>query len=84
LSTEPEKSIEFEVHIIPPKNQWFDPIGVRFFQNTTDRTIKIGFSHNIRAIEVIAFIDPSDEDLKKDTIQALKGEIVEEEDYGGE
>jgi hypothetical protein len=82
VSTEQENNkfpTPFETQLIGPNTRWFDIIGIRFFINTTDHPIKLGFSHNIRAVEMIAIGEPSDEDLKGDKVAALKGEIIEED-----
>lgn len=83
LSTEQEEkkgSTQFETHIIGPSNEWFDPVGIRFFINATQQPLKLGFSHNIRSVEMIAIFEPTKEDLKSEEIKALEGEIIEEEE----
>lgn len=83
MSTEQEEKkapTPFETQIIAPTAEWFDPIGIRFFINTTPRPLKLGFSHNIRSVEMIAIFELTEEDLKSEEIKALEGEIVEEEE----
>lgn len=70
-----------EPKILAPSVPWFDPVGIRFFINTTKRPVKIGFSHNIRAVEMIAILDMTNEDLKTEKDKSLKGEIIEEDVY---
>lgn len=74
-----ESSLPFETQLIGPKEQWLDPIMIRLFVNTTDKPIKLGFSHNIRAVEMIAIIEPTEDDLKGYKSKALIGETIEEE-----
>jgi hypothetical protein len=45
----------------------------------TERPLKIGFTHNIRKVEMIGIFDPTEEDLKTEKVKALKGEVIEED-----
>jgi hypothetical protein len=71
----------FERQVIGPHEQWFDPIGIRFIVNLTDRPLKVQFSHNIRAVEMIAVSEAEKGNSQSEEIQLLEGEIIEEEDY---
>jgi hypothetical protein len=82
LSTEqenPENPALYEAQVIASHTQWFDPIEIRFIANMTERPLKIGFTHNIRKVEMIGIFDPTEEDLKTETVKALKGEVIEED-----
>lgn len=69
----------FERQVIGSHEQWFDPIGIRFIINVTDRPLKVQFSHNIRAVEMIAISEVGEGDSKSEELQVLEGEIIEEE-----
>jgi hypothetical protein len=74
LSREQEReknSLAYEAQLLGPHNQWFDPIGIRFISNMTERPLKIGFTHNI--------FEVTEEDLKTEKVKALKGKIIEED-----
>lgn len=69
----------YEWHKIEPMNQWFDPIKMRWFVNPTDRPIHVGFGHDRRALEIIAFTyGPKESANGGEDIQAQEGEIIEE------
>lgn len=70
----------FERQVIGPHEQWFDPIGIRFILNLTDRPFKVQFSHNIRAVEMIAISEADKDNPQSEEIHALEGEIIEEEE----
>ena len=67
---------EFEWHPVKPKETWFDVLEHRYFINTTDLPLKIGFGHNTRRIEIIAIAAVSPEEQE---LNALEGELVAEE-----
>jgi hypothetical protein len=82
LSTEEESkknSVAYESQLIGPHKQWFDPIEIRFITNMTERPLKIGFTHNIRKVEMIGIFDLTEEDIKSEKVNALKGKIIEED-----
>lgn len=81
MNTKQEKSgnLDFDSIIIPPNGSWFDPIGIRFFANTTKDSLKLEFGHNIRTVEVIAIAEAAEEKKKSAAIEALEGEIIEED-----
>lgn len=82
MSTEQERkknSLAYEAQLLGPHNQWFDPIGIRFISNMTERPLKIGFAHNTRMVEMIGIFEATEEDLKLEKVKALEGEIIEEE-----
>lgn len=79
MSDNQKDATPFESQIIDARTQWFDPIGIRFILNLTDRPLEIRFSHNIRAVEMIAITDPEIGDQKSEEFTALEGEIIEED-----
>ena len=66
----------FEWYSVEPKKTWFDALERRYFTNTTDLPLKIGFGHNTRRIEIIAIASVSPEEQE---LEALEGEVVTEE-----
>jgi hypothetical protein len=74
-----ESGMPFEIKDLKPNEEWFDPVGIRFFVNATKTNIKLGFSHNIRTVEIIAILNTDKEDAKNPKIKVLEGEIIEEE-----
>jgi hypothetical protein len=68
----------FEIKILEAHEEWFDPVGIRFFINTTDKNVTLGFSHNIRTVEMIAILDAAKEKNKRPRLETLEGEEIEE------
>lgn len=76
MSEEANPLSAFEWYDIPPGKQFFDQLERRYFANTTKRTLKVGFGHDTRRVEIIAIADGKGKDPK---IAALEGIEVEEE-----
>ena len=74
-----EKNIAdgYEWNEIPSGEQLWDELEKRIFINFTKKPIKIGFGHNLRRIEMIAI---GEAESVNNEVQALVGEIVEEEE----
>ena len=67
---------DFEWYSVKPQKNWFDALERRYFINTTDLPLKIGFGHNTRRIEIIAIASVSPEEQE---LEALEGEVIMEE-----
>lgn len=67
-----------EVTDITPGETWFDPIGIRYFINTTQMPVRIGFGHNVRAVEIVVILDPKIEVTKRIDPKGFEGEVIEE------
>jgi hypothetical protein len=78
---EESKSIldTFEWHPIEPKSQYYDEVCHRFFINTTEKALMVGFGHNTRRLELIAIADRADMVKKEDPdVTVLEGQEIEE------
>jgi hypothetical protein len=74
-----ENITPFEIKDLKPNEEWFDPVGIRFFVNGTKTNIKLGFGHNIRTVEIIAILNTDKEVVNDPKITVLEGKIIEEE-----
>lgn len=53
----------FEWHLIPAQKEFYDELEHRYFLNASLHPIKIGFGHNTRRVEIIAYGDATKEDV---------------------
>jgi len=69
-----------EWHQIDSKSEFYDEVERRFFINTTNSAIMIGFGHNTRRLETIVIGESAETTKSEDpALNALEGEVIEEE-----
>lgn len=70
------KSLEW--HLLASGKSFYDELERCVFINGSTKNIKLGFGHDIRRRETILITIEEDE-IRNPTLNALEGEIIEEE-----
>ena len=66
-----------EIHVIAPDKDFFDLLGPRIYLNRSTKHIKIGLGHTNRMVDLVLLGDVTEEDIKREKIKAMEGEVLE-------
>ena len=66
-----------EIVSIASQGKWFDVIGLTIYENHTPFSIRLGFGHTPRKVDLIRIDKATEEDEQKLKLKAMEGEIIE-------
>ena len=68
---------ELEIVSIAAQGEWFDVIGMTIYKNNAPFSIRLGFGHTSRKVDLIVIDKATEEDERNLKLKAMEGKIIE-------